>query len=61
MREMRVCWEETSDVHKLLLLQKIWMDTVRYTNIDPNITFNSMDMEDETRDNVDNLKMYVDT
>ena len=60
MREMRVCWKKTLDVHKTLLLQKIWMDAVRHANIDSKIAFDSMDVENEARDNVDNLEMYVD-
>ena len=48
-------------MHKPLLLQKIWMDAVRHANIDPNTTFDSVDMENEAGNNVDNLEMYVNT
>ena len=37
------------------------MDAVRHVNINPNITFDSMDMADKAGDNVDNLEMYADT
>ena len=35
------------------------MDTLRHANVNSDITFDSMDVEDEAENNVDNLEIYV--
>ena len=37
------------------------MDAMRHADVNFNITFDSMDVKDKTKNNVDSLKIYVDT